>query len=249
MEFQFTAQEEAFRSELLGFLDKELPVDWSSAELNDRDDETWKFTLEMRWKLAARGWLTMAWPKEYGGQDASPMLQLIFAESLAYRRAPGRDIFGLRMLAQTLMIYGTDDQKRKYLPPIARGEVQWCQGYSEPEAGSDLASLTTSAVADGDDFVVNGTKVWTSLAHRADHIMLLVRTDPDAPKHRGISFLLADMTAPGIDVKPIENLAGHHHFNMITFDDVRVPRDNLVGELCRTSAIMGHIWEVENPRI
>ena len=143
MEFQFTAQEEAFRSELLGFLDKELPVDWSSAELNDRDEETWKFTLEMRRKLAARGWLTMAWPKEYGGQDASPMLQLIFAESLAYRRAPGRDIFGLRMLAQTLMLYGTDDQKRKYLPPIARGEVQWCQGYSEPEAGSDLASLTT----------------------------------------------------------------------------------------------------------
>lgn len=233
MEFQFTVEEEAFRSELLGFLDKELPADWSSSELDDMDEEAWKFTLEMRRKLAARGWLTMAWPKEYGGQDASAMLQLILAETLAYRRAPGRDIFGTRMLAQTLMIYGTDDQKRKYLPPVARGEVQWCQGYSEPDAGSDLASLSTSAVADGDDFVVNGTKVWTSLAHRADHIILLVRTDPDAPKHRGISFLLADMTAPGISVKPIEDLAGHHNFNMITFEDVRVPRENLVGELNR----------------
>ena len=233
MEFQFTAQEEAFRTELQDFLARELPSDWSSTELDDRDEETWKFTLEMRRKLAARGWLTMAWPKEYGGQDASPMLQLIFEETLAYHRAPGRDIFGLRMLAPTLMLYGTDEQKRKYLPPIARGEVQWCQGYSEPEAGSDLASLATSAVADGDDFVVNGTKIWTSLAHRADHIMLLARTDPDAPKHRGISFLLADMTAPGVEVKPIENLAGHHHFNMITFEEVRVPRENLVGELNR----------------
>lgn len=137
------------------------------------------------------------------------------------------------MLAQTLMIYGTDDQKRKYLPPVARGEVQWCQGYSEPDTGSDLASLSTSAVADGDDFIVNGTKVWTTLAHRADHIILLVRTDPEAPKHRGISFLLADMTAPGVSVKPIEDLAGHRNFNMITFEDVRVPRENLVSELSR----------------
>ena len=233
MEFQFTAQEEAFKAELGDFLALELPADWSASDLDDGDDKAWAFTLEMRRKLAAKGWLTMAWPKQYGGQDASPMQQLIFADALAYHRAPGRDIFGLRMLAPTLMLYGTDAQKRRYLPPIARGEVQWCQGYSEPEAGSDLASLATSAVADGDDFVVNGTKVWTSLAHRADHIMLLARTSSDAPKHRGISFLLADMDAPGIAVKPILDLAGRRHFNMITFEDVRVPRENLVGELNR----------------
>jgi alkylation response protein AidB-like acyl-CoA dehydrogenase len=137
------------------------------------------------------------------------------------------------MLAPTLMIHGTEEQKREYLPPIARGEVQWCQGYSEPESGSDLASLQTRAVADGDDFVINGAKIWTSSAHRADHIMVLTRTDPDAPKHRGISFLLADMKTPGIEVRPIINMANDHNFNMVIFDNVRVPKKNLVGEYNR----------------
>ena len=228
MEFRFTSEEESFREELRGFLKQELPEGWTG--LSDEDDEDWDFTLSMRKKLAAKGWLTMAWPEEYGGVGASHMMQVIFAEEMSYHRAPGRDVFGTRMLAPTLMIHGTEDQKREHLPPVARGEVQWCQGYSEPESGSDLASLQTRAVEDGDDFVINGTKVWTSGAHRADHIMVLTRTDPDAPKHRGISFLLADMHTPGVEVRPIINMANQHSFNMVTFDNVRVPQKNLVGE-------------------
>ena len=231
MEFKFTPEEEDFRTELRAFLTQELPDGWTGGM--DEEEADWEFTLEMRKKLAAKGWLTMAWPEEYGGQGASHMMQLIFSEEMAYQRAPGRDQFGTKMLAPTLMIHGTEEQKREYLPPVARGEVQWCQGYSEPESGSDLASLQTRAVEDGDDFVINGTKVWTSSAHRADHIMVLTRTDPDAPKHRGISFLLADMNTPGIEVHPIINIANEHAFNMVTFDNVRVPKKNLVGELNR----------------
>ena len=128
------------------------------------------------------------------------------------------------------MIHGSEEQKRTHLPPVARGEVQWCQGYSEPESGSDLASLSTRAIRDGDDLVINGGKIWTTLAHRADYIMLLTRTDPDAPKHRGISFVLVDMKSPGVTVRPIINMAGGHEFNQVLFDNVRVPRANVVGE-------------------
>ena len=128
------------------------------------------------------------------------------------------------------MIHGSEEQKQTHLPPIARGEVQWCQGYSEPESGSDLASLSTRAVRDGDDYIINGAKIWTTLAHRADWIMCLARTDPEAPKHRGISFILVDMKTPGIEVRPIINMSGGHEFNQIIFDDVRVPRRNVVGE-------------------
>ena len=228
MDFKFTDEEETFRSELSSWLTNEL-ANVSDSQRED-PDENWKFTLDMRQKLSQKGWLTMAWPEEYGGQNASHMMQVIFAEEMSYNRAPGRDIFGTRMMAPTLMIHGTEEQKREFLPPVSKGEVQWCQGYSEPESGSDLASLQTRAVEDGDDFVINGTKIWTSGAHRADHIMVLTRTDPDAPKHRGISFLLCDMNTPGLTVNPIVNMAGDHNFNMITFDNVRVPKKNLVGE-------------------
>ena len=228
MDFKFTDEEETFRSELSSWLTNEL-ANVSDFQRED-PDANWKFTLDMRQKLSQKGWLTMAWPEEYGGQNASHMMQVIFAEEMSYNRAPGRDIFGTRMMAPTLMIHGTEEQKREFLPPVSKGEVQWCQGYSEPESGSDLASLQTRAVEDGDDFVINGTKIWTSGAHRADHIMVLTRTDPDAPKHRGISFLLCDMNTPGLTVNPIVNMAGDHNFNMITFDNVRVPKKNLVGE-------------------
>lgn len=229
MQFRISPEDEAFREEVREFLKQELPPDWVGSGEGD-DDEEWEFTLRMRKKLAEKGWLTMAWPPEYGGQGASLMRQVVFAEEMAYHRAPGRDAFGIRMLAPTLMIHGTEEQKREHLPRIARGEVQWCQGYSEPESGSDLASLQTRAVEDGDDFVINGTKIWTSMAHRADWMFMLVRTDPDAPKHRGISFLLVDMKTPGIEVRPIVNMANLHNFNMVTFDNVRVPKRNLVGE-------------------
>ena len=227
MNFKFSESEEAFREELKSWLNTELAARPGS---NSNPDSEWAFNLEMRRKLAEKGWLTMAWPEEYGGQSASHMMQVIFAEEMSYNNAPGRDVFGTKMMAPTLMIHGTEDQKQQFLPPVSRGDVLWCQGYSEPESGSDLASLQTRAIEDGDDFVVNGTKVWTSGAHRADHIMVLTRTDPDAPKHRGISFLLCDMNTPGITVNPIINMAGDHSFNMVTFEDVRIPKKNLVGE-------------------
>jgi len=228
MEYRFSPEEERFRQEVRSFLRQELPPDYMGAD--DLGEEDWEFTLQMRRKLAQKGWLTLHWPKEYGGMDASFMTQLIFNEEMSYHRAPGRDIFGTRMLANTLFIWGTEEQKRTFLPPIARGEVQWCQGYSEPESGSDLASVKTTAVEEGDFFVVNGSKIWTSLAHKADWMMLLCRTDPTAEKHRGLSFLLVDMHSPGVTVRPIINMAGIHSFNQVFFDNVKVPRKNLVGE-------------------
>ena len=208
---------------------QELPADWEGAG-RWPEEQDWDFTREMRRKLARRGWLTMHWPEEYGGQGASPVRSTIFNEEMSYNRAPGRDIFGVRMLAPVLMIYGTEDQKKAFLPPVAKGEVQWCQGYSEPGSGSDLASLQTRAVSDGDDYVLNGTKIWTTMAHVADWIMVLARTDTDAPKHRGISFILVDMKSQGVSVQPVDNMTGGHDFNQIFFDNVRVPKRNLVGE-------------------
>jgi alkylation response protein AidB-like acyl-CoA dehydrogenase len=229
VEFKFTPEDDKFRHELRDFVLRELPADWEGGG-RWPEEWNWDFTKEMRRKLAQKGWLTMHWPKAYGGQDASPVRSAIYNEELAYLRAPGRDIFGVRMLAPTLMIHGSEEQKQTHLPPIARAEVQWCQGYSEPESGSDLASLSTRAVHDGDDLVINGSKIWTTLAHRSDWIMCLARTDPDAPKHRGISFILVDMKTPGIEVRPIINMAGGHEFNEVIFNDVRVPRQNIIGE-------------------
>ncbi len=229
MDFRFSDEDEAFRQDLLSFFRQEMPADW---EGNARwpEEADWELTRQMRKKLAQKGWLTMNWPEEYGGQGASPIKSTIFTEEMAYHRVPGRDIFGVRMLAPTLMIYGTEEQRKTFLLPIARGEVQWCQGYSEPGSGSDLASLQTRAVSEGDDYVVNGSKIWTTMAHYADWMMLMARTDPDAPKHRGISFILVDMKSPGVSVQPIHNMAGQHDFNQIFFDNVQVPKDNLVGE-------------------
>ena len=229
MDFKLSPGDETFRHELREFVASALPAEWEGGGRWPEEGD-WELTREMRKKLAARGWLTMHWPQEYGGQNASPIRSAIFNEEMAYMRAPGRDIFGVRMLGPTLMIHGSEEQKQTHLTPVARGEVQWCQGYSEPESGSDLASLNTRAVKDGDDFVVNGSKIWTTLAHRADWIMLLTRTDPDAAKHRGISFMLVDMKSPGIEVRPIINMANGHEFNQINFDNVRVPRQNVVGE-------------------
>ena len=229
MEFKFTAEDEEFRTELRAFMKTELPDPWEGAGRYPEDDD-WDLNRVIRQKMAEKGWLTMHWPEEYGGQNASPVKSAIYNEEIAYMRAPGRDIFGVRMLGPTLMIHGSEEQKKTHLPSVAKGEIQWCQGYSEPESGSDLASLSTRAVRDGDELVINGAKVWTTMAHRADWIMLLTRTDPDAPKPRGISFVLVDMKSPGVSVRPIINMAGGHEFNQVTFDDVRVPRANVVGD-------------------
>ena len=230
MRFEFTPEESAFKSQLSSFLDDALPADWHGPADESRDDH-WALNEQIKKGLADRGWLVMSWPKEYGGADSSPMMSTIFAEEMAYRRAPGHDRFGTRMFGPTLMRFGTEEQRTKYLGSIAHGEIQWCQGYSEPNSGSDLASLQTRAVEDGDYFVVTGAKVWTSLAHRADMMFMLVRTDPDAPPHKGISLIVVDMKSPGVEVLPIVNMAGLHSFNQVVFDEVRVPKENLVGDL------------------
>lgn len=187
----------------------------------------------VRKKLAAKGWSAPSWPREYGGMGASVRQQAVFNEELAYHRVPGPDFIAINYVGPTLMLYGTEQQKSRYLRPILDGEEIWCQGYSEPGAGSDLAALQTRAELRGDDFVINGQKIWTSNAHNADWMFMLARTDPQAPKHRGISYLLVDMRSVGIEVRPLINMAGGHEFNEVFFSDVVVPRENLVGELNR----------------
>ena len=230
MRFDFTPEEKNFKSQLSSFLDDVLPDDWHGPADESRDDH-WELNQDIKKGLAERGWLVMSWPKKYGGSDSSPMMNTIFAEEMAYRRAPGHDRFGTRMFGPTLMRFGTEEQRTKYLGSIARGEIQWCQGYSEPNSGSDLASLQTKAVEDGNDFIVTGAKIWTSLAHRADMMFMLVRTDPEAAPHKGISLILIDMKSRGVEVQPIINMAGVHSFNQVIFDQVRVPKSNLIGDL------------------
>ena len=232
MHFTFTPDESAFQRDLRSFLKAELPPDWKGADEDGRTDDV-ELERHIRRGLIDRNWLTMAWPRQYGGQDASNVKSAIFAEEMAYHEAPGKDNWGIGMLAPAIMQHGTPEQKRKYLPPISRGETTWCQGFSEPESGSDLASLQTRAVRDGDDYLITGQKIWSSEAHRSDWMFLLARTDPNAPKHRGITFFLVDLKTPGITIRPIINMVGDHHFNEEHFDDVRVPSENVIGEVDR----------------
>jgi alkylation response protein AidB-like acyl-CoA dehydrogenase len=226
MQFRFPPEEEAFREEIRAFLRAELP------EQRPDGIDGWKFSRAFIKKLAERGWLTLAWPKEWGGGAAPHLRQLVFNEEMAYWDAPGTDL-GVDRVGPTIMLHGTEAQKQHHLPVIARGDEIWCQGFSEPSAGSDLASLQTRAVEDGDTFVINGSKIWTSLAHFAQWMILLARTNVDAPKHRGISFFLLDMKTPGITIRPLVDMLGRHTFNQVFFDNVRVPRDSVVGEVNR----------------
>ena len=231
VEYRFSDEDEAFRADVRAFFQAELPPDHWRMQ-NDRDEVSEAeaaFGRRFVQRLADRGWLTLHWPTEFGGLGASPMQQLIFNEESGYFKAPGGGM-GVQMAGPSIMHHGTDAQKEKHLSAIANGEEVWCQGFSEPGSGSDLASLQTRAVLDGDDYVVNGQKIWTSGAHHADWCMLLVRTDPDAPKHRGITYLLMDMKSPGVTVRPLVNMLGSHAFNEIFLEDVRVPRSNVVGE-------------------
>ncbi|MCA9857968.1 MAG: acyl-CoA dehydrogenase family protein, partial [Dehalococcoidia bacterium] len=181
--------------------------------------------------LAANHWVAPQWPAEYGGGGLSSMEQFVLNQELARAGAPGVGGSGVSLLGPTLIVHGTEEQKQQYLPSILNASTVWAQGYSEPGAGSDLAGLQTRAIRDGDDFVINGQKIWTSGAHAADALFCLVRTDPAAPKHRGISFLLIeDINTPGITVRPLVNMAGRHYFNEVFFEDVRIPARNLVGE-------------------
>ncbi|MCP4756783.1 MAG: hypothetical protein GY866_38465 [Proteobacteria bacterium] len=193
-------------------------------------DEGFEFHRIMQKKLAGKGWLTMAWPKEYGGRDASIMEQLIFNDVHSYYGAPGIDAFGLKMFAPTLMVFANDEQKKRLLLPIARGEVSYCQGWSEPDAGSDLASLKTTAIREGDHYLVNGQKVWTTGAHRADHMFLLARTNPAEKRSKGLSVFNVNMDDPGIEVRPIHYMDGTHLYNEIFFTDVKIPVSERIGE-------------------
>ncbi|MFN8532532.1 MAG: acyl-CoA dehydrogenase family protein [Dehalococcoidia bacterium] len=226
MDFRFTAEQQAWRAEVRNWLVGSL-----GPEYDGGDPETVEGRAEINrfiQRLGERGWLVMGWPTEYGGGGKSMIEQMIFNEEYAYWRAPYAGP-GVHFIGPALIMHGTADQKARFLPQIAGHQIMWCQGFSEPGTGSDLASLQTRAVEDGDDFVVNGSKIWTSFGHYADWCWLAVRTNPDAPKHRGISLLMVDMKSPGISLRPIVDIAGRHHLNQTFFDDVRVPRANLVG--------------------
>jgi alkylation response protein AidB-like acyl-CoA dehydrogenase len=232
MDFRDTPEEAAFRQEVREFLKTELKPEWKARADESEEDVAALYERRRPWreKVGKKGWTAAAWPQEYGGAGLTVMQQFIMNEEFAEARAPAKDIFGVGMVGPTLIVHGTEEQKKEHLPRILSGEVRWCQGYSEPEAGSDLASLRMRAVRDGDDYVLNGQKIWTSAAQWADWIFLLARTDADAPKHKGISYFLADMKTPGIEVRPLVDLLDRHLFNETFFEDVRVPARNRVGE-------------------
>ena len=229
MQFNDNAPQSEWRTEVRDFLKQadppQVPDDGNFEDA--RDLSAW------RHKLARQGWIAPAWPKEYGGAGLGVIEQFIMNEEFAEARAVPMGGASVGFLGPTLITYGTDEQKKEHLSRILAGDAEWCQGYSEPGSGSDLASLQTRAIRDGDDFVINGQKIWTSGAHHSDWMFMLARTDPDAPKHRGITYLLLDMKTPGITVRPLINMANRHGFNEVFFEDVRVPVRNVVGDINR----------------
>jgi alkylation response protein AidB-like acyl-CoA dehydrogenase len=233
MDLRDRPQDSAFRAEIRQFLQTHLVGDY--AELGGRGgsgDETYGFDVRLRWErvLAEGGWTCLGWPVEHGGRGASITEQVIFHEEYARAAAPGRvSVMGEGLLGPTLIHYGSEAQQKRFLPPIRQGTELWCQGYSEPDAGSDLASVTTRAALDGDEWVIHGQKVWTSLAHQSDWCFVLCRTEPDSRRHRGLSYLLVPMDQPGVEVRPITQLTRTSEFNEVFFDGARTHRDNVVG--------------------
>jgi len=229
MDLEFTKEELAFREEIRAFVKEKLPAD-----IRDKVDHGQPLTKEeaVRWQkiLYAKGWIAPNWPVEYGGTGWTPTQMYIFDDEMGAAGAPPVVPFGLKMVAPVIYTFGTEEQKKRFLPDILASNVWWCQGYSEPASGSDLASLTTRAVRDGDHYVVNGIKAWTTLGQHADWIFCLVRTDPNAKKQQGISFLLIDMKTPGVSVHPVITMEGDHEVNETHFEDVRVPVENRIGE-------------------
>ncbi|MCL0101757.1 acyl-CoA dehydrogenase family protein [Dehalococcoidia bacterium] len=223
MDYSFTREQLAFKQEVHDFIMKELP-----RELLSGESEDFELSMGFRRKLGEKKWIGIGWPEEYGGLGASPIMQMLFHEEMVYNNGPLDP--QAYQVGPALIHHANEDLRKTYLGATARQEVVWCQGFSEPNSGSDLASLQTTAVQDGDEFVINGQKIWTTWAHKADVIHILTRTDPDAPKHRGISYFVLDMKTPGIDVRPLINMADGHEFNEVYFTDVRVPRANMIGE-------------------
>jgi len=236
MDFRFTQEEEGFRQEVREFLDKELPSDWPGVDPDmyheDAFDDIHEVSREMQRKLAAKGWLGLTWPKEYGGQAQPLWKQIILEQEMTYRGAPGLDAYEfIGGMGDLLLQFGTEEQKQRYIPRMVRGEAKGATGMSEPNAGSDLASLQLKAELQGDYFILNGQKTWQSAAHRADFAPVYVRTDPEAYKHRGISILIVEYNTPGITMRRLEMMSGLGAFNEMFFDNVKVPKENLLGEI------------------
>jgi alkylation response protein AidB-like acyl-CoA dehydrogenase len=243
MDWEDTPEQAAFRNEVRTFIQERLPAYYRQPREDDEPENDWQFDMKngspeakaaaREWidALHERGWSAPHWPKEYGGGGLSTIEQFIYKQEFAHAGAP--EVGGANGIGQfgpTLLVHGTEEQKRKMLPPTLSGEYLWAQGYSEPGAGSDLASLQTRAVREGDEWVVNGQKLWTSNAHKSNWIFMLVRTDPDAPKHRGISFLYTSMEVPGLTVRPIISGGWQHATNETFYEDVHIPADQIVGE-------------------
>lgn len=231
MEFDWLAEDAEHRREVRAFLAEALPADWEEiSKGGPGSDEQVSFSKVFCRMLADKGWLTQHWPAEYGGSDAGPWRHSIVGEeSWAIGEPRGPQYMNVNWIGPAIMKYGTEEQKALHLPPISSGQVLWCQGFSEPEAGSDLVALRTAAIRDGDEYVVNGSKIWTSYANHADTIFLLARTDANSKRHRGISVLLVPMATPGIEVREIPSVVGDRYFHEVFFTDVRVATGCLLG--------------------
>jgi alkylation response protein AidB-like acyl-CoA dehydrogenase len=230
MDLSYPPEAEEFRAVIARWLHDNLPEGWGEPGFSLSPEEKKAFNEAWTHKLFEGGWICASWPAEYGGKGLTLLQQVVLTEEFARVGAPLRaDFFGDTLVGPTILQWGTEEQKQRFIPGILKGEIAWCQGFSEPDAGSDLAGLKTRAVLDGDEWVVNGQKVWTTQAHYADYIFLLARTDPDAPKHAGISYLLVPMKQDGVEVRPIEQIDGSAEFNEVFFTNVRCPRDNVVG--------------------
>ncbi|MGV0602062.1 acyl-CoA dehydrogenase [Mycolicibacterium elephantis] len=231
MDVDYPPEAVTFRDQIRAFLAEHLPAEWSGAGALPPEERE---QLTSRWRkvLADRGLIAVSWPTQYGGGGLSVIEQLVLAEEFALAGAPDRsenDLAGIELLGNTMIALGSEEQKRHFLPRILSGEDRWCQGFSEPEAGSDLASVRTKAVLDGDKWVINGQKIWTSAGPTANWIFLLARTDPAAPKHKGLSMLLVPIDQPGVDVRPIVNAAGHASFSEVFFTDARARATDVLG--------------------
>jgi alkylation response protein AidB-like acyl-CoA dehydrogenase len=232
MDLTYPPEAEAFRQEIRVWLQDNLPDGWGEPGYQLEGEQRAAFNRAWTEKLFAGGWICASWPKEYGGKGLTTMQAVVLNEEFARAGAPLRaDFFGDTLVGPTILQWGNEEQKKQFLPKILRGQISWCQGFSEPDAGSDLASLKTRAELDGDEWVINGQKVWTTQAQYADYIFLLARTDPNAPKHKGISYLLVPMKQPGIEVRPIKQIDGSAEFNEVFFSNARCPNDNVVGGL------------------
>jgi alkylation response protein AidB-like acyl-CoA dehydrogenase len=232
MDLNLTPNEQKFRDEFRGWLKANVPPKWTGATTGESRDAYTEYLRSWQRTLFEGGWAGISWPKKFGGRGVTLMEQALFQEELALADAPHLlGTIGLSLVGPTIIALGTEEQKARYLPKILSGEEIWCQGFSEPNAGSDLAALGTKARMDGDDFVVNGQKIWTSFAQIADWCLLLVRTDSEVPKHKGITCLLADMHAPGVSVRPLRMMSGDSGFNEVFFSDVRIPKSQILGKV------------------